>query len=163
MPNADDCPFVLAGRMQKRKRRGARPRFLGGVGVTTAANNPHRSPTQQVGDQGEDQALAFLTAHGLQLLARNLSCALGEIDLVMREADTLVFVEVRARAQHQYGGAAASVGVAKRQRLLRAARCFLPQLARQHWQGVEPPCRFDVVALDDGAPIWLRGAFDASV
>lgn len=81
----------------------------------------------------------------------------GEIDLVMREPDgTLVFVEVRARRSAEFGGAAASIGALKQQRLLFAARHYLARLPSA------PPCRFDVVALDAGRLEWLRGAFDAS-
>jgi len=160
MDNPDDLAFVLAGRMQRRKRRSARARFAGTVHTTSAAPNGQRSPAQRAGDDGEERALALLTMHGLTLLARNLSCALGEIDLVMRENDTLVFVEVRTRSNQQYGGAAASIGADKRQRLTRAAQFFLPGLARKHWQGSEPVCRFDAVVLENGAPHWLRGALD---
>lgn len=80
----------------------------------------------------------------------------GEVDLVMREPDgTLVFVEVRARADGRAGGAAASITAAKRRRLLLAARHFL--LRYEHL----PPCRFDVVAIDGDRLQWLRAAFDA--
>jgi len=161
----DDLAFILAGRMQRRKRRGGRARWMGGVTQasqnTTTTLSPHRSPTQRTGDAGEDRALALLTARGLTLLARNLSCPLGEIDLVMRDGDTLVFVEVRARHNAQYGGAAASIVAAKQQRIVRAAHVFLPKLARQHWQDIEPACRFDVVVLEENEPVWLRAAFDA--
>ena len=75
----------------------------------------------------------------------------------MRDRDgTLVFVEVRARRDARHGGAAASVGAAKQQRLVFAARHFLRRLA------APPPCRFDVVAVDGERIEWLRAAFDAS-
>ena len=81
----------------------------------------------------------------------------GEVDLILREADgTLVFVEVRARASARFGGAAASVGAAKRGRIVFAARHFLMR------QGRPPPCRFDVVAIDGAAIAWIRAAFDLS-
>jgi putative endonuclease len=118
--------------------------------------------TKQVGDAAEALALAHLQRAGLVLqccnyrLARGPSARGGEIDLVMREPDgTLVFVEVRARAGTVAGGALASVGAAKRQRLVRAARHYLLRLATL------PPCRFDVVAVQDGQVDWVRGAFDA--
>ena len=117
---------------------------------------------QARGDAAEDRALAWLQARGLVLVQRNYQVARGpsarggEIDLVMRERDgTLVFVEVRARADSAHGGAAASVGGAKRQRLLRAAQHYLMALA------VAPPCRFDVLAIDGSGIDWLQGAFDA--
>jgi putative endonuclease len=74
----------------------------------------------------------------------------------MRDRDgTLVFVEVRARRDARFGGAAASIGAAKRQRLVFAASHFLRRLA------TVPPCRFDVVAVDGDRIEWLRAAFDA--
>jgi putative endonuclease len=80
----------------------------------------------------------------------------GEVDLIMRDRDgTLVFVEVRVRRDARFGGAAASIGAAKRQRLVFAASHFLCALASP------PPCRFDVVAVDGDRIEWLRAAFDA--
>lgn len=125
-----------------------------------------RPTTRTVGGQGEARALAHLQAAGLALVARNIKSpgrGGGEVDLIMREPDgTLVFVEVRQRAESSHGGAAASVGWAKQRRIIFAARHYLARLT------TVPPCRFDVVALqgpadgDAGAVEWLRGAFDAT-
>lgn len=119
--------------------------------------------TKARGDAAEALALAYLQGQGLTLLARNYRVALGpsrragEVDLIMRERDgTVVFIEVRARADTRRGGAAASVTTAKQRHVLRAATHYLQRL------NVLPPCRFDVVALDGGQLEWLRGAFDAS-
>jgi putative endonuclease len=116
--------------------------------------------TKQAGDAAEDRALAHLQAAGLRLLKRNYRTpgrGGGEVDLILRAPDgTLVFAEVRQRTSRGFGGAAASVGAAKRRRIVFAARHYLMQLAAQ------PPCRFDVVALDGEAVEWLRAAFDAS-
>ena len=116
--------------------------------------------TKQAGDAAEDRALAHLEAAGLRLVARNYRTpgrGGGEIDLVMRDRDgTLVFVEVRRRASGAFGGAAASVGGVKQRRIVFAARHYLARLPQQ------PPCRFDVVALEAGRIEWLRAAFDAS-
>ena len=99
----------------------------------------------------------FLQRQRLRLVARNVVCRGGEIDLVMRERDgALVFVEVRARAQRHYGGAAASIGWQKRQRLVRAARHYLATRV-----SVVLACRFDVVAFEAGRLVWLRDAFRA--
>ncbi|MFC5497217.1 YraN family protein [Caenimonas terrae] len=115
--------------------------------------------TKQAGDAAEDRALAHLEAAGLRLVARNYRTpgrGGGEIDLVMRDRDgTLVFVEVRRRASASYGGAAASVGAIKQRRVVFAARHYLARLPQQ------PPCRFDVVALEGGRIEWLQAAFDA--
>lgn len=113
------------------------------------------SPTQQLGARAEDRALACLLQSGLTLLERNAASALGELDLVMRDGATVVFVEVRARADARYGGAAASVTPAKQRRLRRIAQQWLQARAGGRW----PPCRFDVVAIDGGRIDWIRDAF----
>jgi len=101
-----------------------------------------------------------LQDQGLRLLTRNYRTpgrGGGEIDLVMRGADgTLVFVEVRKRLSARHGGAAASVGWVKQKRIVRAAQHYLLGLARL------PPCRFDVVEIDNEGLHWLPGAFDAA-
>ncbi len=114
-----------------------------------------RSPTQATGDAAEDRALAFLAGRGLCLVERNVSSRLGEIDLVMRDGDAVVFVEVRSRARSDYGGAAASVGPAKQRRLRLEAQRFLVARFGDRW----PACRFDVCAIDGAAIDWIRDAF----
>ena len=89
-------------------------------------------------------------------VARGPSARAGEVDLILRDRDgTLVFVEVRVRSDARFGGAAASVGAAKRARLVFAAQAWLRRLPSL------PPCRFDVVAVDGDRIEWLRAAFDA--
>lgn len=112
----------------------------------------------------EDIALGHLRDAGLDLIARNFHCRFGEIDLIMRErgADAaLVFVEVRYRADAAHGDGTASVGAAKRAKLVRAARTFLDL----HPQFAALPCRFDVVGLSGSSARpkldWTRAAFDA--
>jgi putative endonuclease len=125
------------------------------------ANAQTKSPTTKaVGDAAEQVALAYLQQAGLRLLARNYRTAGrggGEIDLIMRAPDgTCVFVEVRQRKSASHGGAAASVSITKQRRIVFAARHYLMRL------GNPPPCRFDVVAVDAGAVVWMQAAFDAS-
>jgi putative endonuclease len=122
-----------------------------------------RTVRQSTGDGGETRALAYLQQQGLALVERNYRVArgpsrrAGEVDLILRERDgTLVFVEVRVRADLRAGGAAASVTAAKRQRVAYAAQHYLMRLPSL------PPCRFDVVAIDGAQLQWLRGAFDLS-
>ena len=118
-----------------------------------------RTTTKAAGDAAEDRALAHVCASGLTLVARNYRTpgrGGGEIDLVMRDGGTLVFVEVRRRAGKSFGGAAASVLGAKQRRIVFAARHYLMRLREP------PPCRFDVVCIEDGRIEWLRAAFDAS-
>lgn len=112
------------------------------------------SPTQLQGRAGEQAALAYLRRHGLTLVEANFSCAGGEIDLIMREGATLVFVEVRERASASHGGAAASIGAHKTRRIIHAAQTFLERY------DALPACRIDVVAIDGGQLEWLQDAIE---
>lgn len=114
-----------------------------------------RSPTQVLGDLAEARALEHLLAHGLALLERNVASRSGEIDLIMRDGDAIVFVEVRSRSTVGHGGAAASVGRDKQRRVQREAQRYLNARYGDRW----PPCRFDVCALDGGEIDWIRAAF----
>lgn len=134
---------------------GHEPRMRPGEAAATA-------PAQRPGMAAEDQALAHLQARGLRLVERNYRVARGpgrpggEIDLIMRDGETLVFIEVRSRrAGSRHGGAAASVGATKRARIIHAARHYLLR------HPDPPPCRFDLVAIDGTAVTWLQAAFDA--
>lgn len=114
-----------------------------------------RSPTQERGDAAEERALAFLVGEGLSLVERNVASRLGEIDLVMRDAGDIVFVEVRSRMRSDFGGAAASVDAGKRRRLQREAQRWMNRRFGDRW----PPCRFDVCAFEGSRIDWIRGAF----
>jgi len=113
------------------------------------------------GDDFEQRACAELERAGLTLLARNYTTRHGELDMVMRDGHTVVFVEVRYRKSASHGDAATSVTPAKQGKLI---------LAAQHWLAAHPQharaaCRFDVVGYD-GPPgairqAWLKGAFEA--
>jgi putative endonuclease len=108
----------------------------------------------------EQRAGAELERAGLKLLARNYTTRHGELDLVMREGDTVVFVEVRYRVSAGHGDAAASVTRGKRDKLIRTAQLWLAA----HPRDAQRPCRFDVVSYDgpaaDARMHWLRGAFE---
>ncbi|THD02159.1 YraN family protein [Panacagrimonas perspica] len=111
------------------------------------------------GASAEDLALRFLEARGLKLIDRNVRARGGELDLVMRDADALVIIEVRKRSNANFGTAAETVDARKQAKVVVAARALLaqrPDLARL-------PARFDVVALDASDRIeWIQAAFDAS-
>ena len=119
------------------------------------------APRRARGYAAEASARAHLVARGLRPVAANANYRVGELDLVMRDGDTLVFVEVRYRRGAGFGGGAASVDAGKRRRLVRAAEQFL--LAHREYAAL--PCRFDVVAAsgDPAAPAleWIRDAFRA--
>ena len=118
---------------------------------------------KETGDEAERIAERYLQKQGLQCIDRNYRCRFGEIDLIFHEAHgqnsvdkTLVFVEVRLRKNDHFGGAAASIGVAKQQRIIAAAHHYLSGMREL------PPCRFDAVLLNDlsGERIeWIKDAF----
>lgn len=114
-----------------------------------------RTAKQISGQIGEDDALAYLQQQGLTLVERNFRCKGGEIDLVMQNKDTLIFVEVRKRADKDHGGAAASVTPAKQKRLIIAAHIFLQRYK------MPPACRFDVIAIDGTEMSWLKNAIES--
>lgn len=103
----------------------------------------------------ERQALVFLQQQGLLLVCKNFYCRFGEIDLIMSDDDTLVFIEVRYRKNEKYGGATASVTRQKQQKLIKTAKHYLSQLES------EPYCRFDVIAISEESvkPQWIQDAF----
>ena len=110
-----------------------------------------------VGSVWEDRARKALERAGLRHFISNWHCRYGEIDLVMFDADTLVFVEVRYRNATAHTDALASIGHTKRTKLVRAAHLFLaahPALATKS-------CRFDVVAFNGTHCNWQRSAFEA--
>lgn len=117
--------------------------------------------TRQQGSDWELAAEQFLHGRGLKTVAKNYHGRLGEIDLVMLDGATLVFVEVRFRANSYYGTGAASVTHVKQRRIIHAARRFL-QCDRHH---ACRPCRFDVVSIgrEQGRIVmnWIRAAFEA--
>jgi putative endonuclease len=118
-----------------------------------------RPSTQSSGAAAESLARQYLERHGLRLITQNWLCRRGELDLVMLDGDTVVFVEVRYRRHVAWGGALESVDGRKRERLVTAAQTFLQQESR--W--TRHPCRFDVVAVSGSTTPkldWIRNAFD---
>lgn len=111
------------------------------------------------GADHEARAARFLQDRGLRILQANYRCRCGEIDLIARHGQYLVFVEVRFRSNPRFSGAAASVDRRKQGKLLRSAQFFL----QQHPQLASLPCRFDVIAFEPrqsgASPDWIPGAF----
>ena len=129
--------------------------------MTIETRRANEATTRDAGAHYESAALAHLTRAGLALVARNYHCRFGEIDLVMRERDVVVFVEVRYRRSRGYGGGVDSVDASKRAKLVRAATAFLAD----HPRLADATCRFDVLAIggtpDAPAFDWRRNAFEA--
>ncbi len=118
------------------------------------------------GKAQEAKAARYLHSKGLRLLCRNYNCRYGEVDLIMADAGTLVFVEVRFRRQAQYGSAVASVTASKQRKIRLAASHYL----QRHPRLMHNPCRFDVVGLSRCAEPdsqstklhfhWIKAAFE---
>lgn len=97
------------------------------------------------GREAEERAAQHLESCGLRIVERNFRVRGGEIDLICRDARTLVFVEVRQRSRSDFGGAGASITASKRRRIVLAAQHYL--LGKP-----ECDCRFDCVLIDGGRP-----------
>ena len=149
------------------------PRFPSGVGTTYNAgefsvmagrrsmsdNDSTSASSGVIGRCAEDLAAHYLEQRGLPVVARNFRCRGGEIDLVCRDGPALVFVEVRLRRNTAFGGAGASIGVRKQQRLIVAARHYLARHAR-----ADSLCRFECIVLEavsENNLEWIRDAFAA--
>ncbi len=115
-----------------------------------------KTERQESGEAAEDRAQAYLESAGLRTLARNWSSRLGELDLVMRDGETIVFVEVRYRTRSNPVDPLETVDRRKQRRIARTADAWL-----QRNQCGDPPARFDVVAIAGGGELeWVRDAFD---
>ncbi len=113
---------------------------------------------KKTGDHAEQLACVFLQQQGLQLVTRNYRCRGGEIDLIMRDDDSLVFVEVRYRQRTAFGTPAETVSASKQARIIHCANCYLAQ--QRAWN---QPARFDVVCIEGSLQRrcieWLQNAF----
>jgi putative endonuclease len=108
----------------------------------------------QQGQSYEDAACNWLQQQGIVVVERNWQCRMGEIDIIARQAQQLLFVEVRARNSNRFGGAAASITPNKRKKLERTAQLYLQQFTQT------PACRFDALLFEQGQWQWLQNIFD---
>jgi len=112
----------------------------------------------KTGALAEQLAAQYLQQQGLKLLQLNYSCRFGEIDIILQDGETCVFVEVRMRSGSKFGGAAASIDKRKQAKLVRTAQHYLSR------QPHIPPCRFDAVLMqttDIDNIVWIKNAFTA--
>ncbi len=116
---------------------------------------PGQASRQATGAAAEAEAARYLESRGLRVAERNFRVRGGEIDLICRDRDAVVFVEVRQRARSDFGGAAASITAAKQSRVIVAARHWLAR----HPQEAARPCRFDCVLVEAGRLEWIKDAF----
>lgn len=126
--------------------------------MTSARQAKHNNTTVAQGREAETRALEYLGNCGLRLVDRNFRVKGGEIDLIMRDGRTLVFIEVRQRSRHDFGGAAASITASKQARIIMAARLYLARMGRLG----DCPCRFDCLLIDSGEIEWIPDAFSVN-
>lgn len=112
-----------------------------------------------LGDNAEQRACRFLQAKGLTLIVQNFRSRIGEIDLIMRDKQDVVFVEVRSRAQNYYGSAIESINETKQKKILATALFFLQQ---RNWLD-QVNCRFDVIGICQNQIEWIPNAFTADI
>ncbi|WP_432456031.1 MULTISPECIES: YraN family protein [unclassified Agarivorans] len=110
------------------------------------------------GQQAEQQAARYLTQQGLKLIEKNYHCRRGEIDLICKQNDIWVFVEVKYRSANTFGGAVAAVDQHKIRRIILSAQYYLQQ---QNLNQFDTAMRFDVIAIQAQAPYleWFQNAF----
>jgi putative endonuclease len=106
------------------------------------------------GAAAEARAAQLLVEAGYRIVERNFRCKAGELDLVARDGDVLVFVEVRSRSDDEHGSAVEMIRRTKQRRVARVATYYLATV-----QPVFEECRFDIVAVTAGAPILIKDAF----
>lgn len=120
--------------------------------------------TREQGEYTESLACRFLEGKGFKLIEKNFNCKAGEIDIIMKDNDSLVFVEVRYRRNNNYGSGAESITASKQSKLIKTASLYLQQHAKLN----KYPARFDVVSMtghiekDDINKInfdWIKNAF----
>lgn len=160
----DQTPFILAQAAQQkavnaRRRKMRRQAAMRDHHQKKAVSLPtRRSKSQRTGDHYEARAWQVLRDAGCELLGRQLHCPLGELDLVVRDGQILVFVEVRYRRSGRYGGAAASITRSKQKRLLNTIDWWLPKLVREAFGGKMPLCRIDLASFDQDNLTWHHNA-----
>lgn len=109
--------------------------------------------TRAIGNYYEDAACAYLTSMGVEILERNFSCRLGEIDIIGIDNDTLVFFEIKYRKNNRYGDALEAVDIKKQKKIIKTAQFYLT------FKNYDMYKRFDVVATDGNETIWIKNAF----
>lgn len=128
----------------------------------------NRTDKKIVGDCVEDKAVDYLSSLGLKIISQNYLCKMGEVDIIARDEDMLVFIEVRYRKDSRFGGSAFSVNRKKQKRVIKAAAHYL----QSHRLTNKIACRFDVMAIEGKIAFerklaesqlnWIKGAFDVS-
>ncbi|WP_144394040.1 YraN family protein [Pleionea sediminis] len=119
------------------------------------SDTPVADSTLSTGKYFEQEAQKMLESQGLTLISKNFRTKLGEIDLIMQDSDTIVFIEVRYRKRANFGNASSTVSAEKQRKITLAANQYLTE----HNLHNKKPCRFDVVSFDNKECDWVKNAF----
>jgi len=109
---------------------------------------------RKIGSIGEDMAVEFLKSRGVKILERNYQNRFGEIDIIGRKDNTLLFIEVKYRKNESFGYPLEAVGFAKREKIRKMARFFLNENHYYHYN-----IRFDCIGIIGSQIEWIKGAF----
>lgn len=121
---------------------------------------PVKAAHLRKGESSEQQAFEYLLAQGLKPVTRNYRCRFGELDLIMRDANSLVIVEVRYRKSDTYGSALESITTRKQSRIIAATHCYLAANPQATASCAQWGIRFDVVAISGNNQLeWIKNAF----
>src|SRR5690348_10664811 len=96
---------------------------------------------KQIGNSGEEEAVNYLQKNGYKIIQKNYRCKIGEIDIIAKDSDYLVFIEVKSRKDNQYGAPGEAVNYFKQQKIIKVAQYYLMT------KGIDPNVRFDVVEI----------------
>ena len=120
-----------------------------------------KQTTRNVGDSAEQLVASYLLKHGLKLVEKNYTCKLGEIDLVMQDGNTLVFIEVRSRKNQKFMHTFETIDLRKQRKIINTSLNFLQRYPAYRHQDI----RFDAVAVIQNQKYseidWIKNAFDA--
>lgn len=122
--------------------------------------NKTTNATTEIGKQSEQLASEYLIKNGLTIIEKNFHCRFGEIDIIAKDSQTIIFIEVKYRSDVNYGGAISAVSASKQEKIKKSARIYLQQQALNEYNTA---CRFDVIAmqgqLNSPEITWLTNAF----
>lgn len=107
-----------------------------------------------VGTEGEERAVSYLVKEGCTILMTNYTCRIGEIDIIAKEKDTVLFIEVKFRKNDRMGRPYEAVNYPKQMKIMKSAMLYAQQKNL-----FEKPMRFDVIEIMGNETVWLKNAF----
>ncbi|MDB1145324.1 MAG: YraN family protein [Alcaligenaceae bacterium] len=137
--------FQIAHHKQRKKRPSKHQGF-----------NPFQMHSNHKGQKAENTAKTLLENNGLIFLCKNIACPLGELDLVMKDQNTLVIIEVRQRTQKHHGLAIETIGKHKQNNIIKTFHVLFPHIIQHFFNGQAPDYRFDLITIDKNHVSWIK-------